>query len=122
MDSQLVQETKLLHERVCKGLGDPKRLLILYALHERPRYVSELAEELDMPQPTVSRHLKILRDCSLVTTTRDGATVYYAVADERVIQAVDLLRGILRDRILEQLHLIERAPAGQEADERTPRN
>ena len=87
-------------------MADPKRIIILYALHEKPRYVSELADELEMPQPTVSRHLKILRDCSLVKTNREGAAVYYAINDERIIQALDLMRGMLRDRVMQQARLV----------------
>jgi ArsR family transcriptional regulator len=107
MDAQLVKEIALLYEQVCHALGDPKRLMILYALGKQPRYVSELAAELDLPQPTVSRHLKILRERSLVETTRDGNTVYYALADDRLIQALDLLRGVLRERVLKQAQLVE---------------
>ncbi|RLC82555.1 MAG: transcriptional regulator, partial [Chloroflexi bacterium] len=51
---QLEQEIKLLHAHVCEGLGDPKRVLILYLLATRPRNVTELAEALDIPQPTAS--------------------------------------------------------------------
>ncbi len=106
MDPQLVQEVELLYSQVCHAVGDPKRLMILYALAGgQPCYVSELAEELGMPQPTVSRHLKILRDRCLVTATRDGATVYYTLKDERIIQALDLLRAMLRDRLAEQARL-----------------
>ena len=101
MDQQLVNEIELLYERVCKALGDPKRVMILYALAERPMYVSELAEELHIPQPTISRHLKILSDRCLVMAARNGTAVYYTVKDERVLQALDLLRAVLRDRILE---------------------
>ncbi len=107
MDKQLVKEIELLHEQVCLALGDPTRLLILYALSKQPRYVSELAAELDIPQPTVSRHLKILRERALVETTRDGSAVYYALTDDRIIQSLDLLRGLLRDRVLKQAHLVE---------------
>ena len=56
-----LDELNLLHAHVCQALEDPKRLLILYAIHEKPRRVSILAEDLGMPQPTVSRHLSILR-------------------------------------------------------------
>lgn len=107
MDQQLVQELELLYERVCQALGDTKRLMILYALAKQPRYVSELAEELDIPQPTVSRHLKVLRERDLVSTTREGAAVYYSLNDERIIQALDLMRAILRDRLVEQARLAE---------------
>jgi DNA-binding transcriptional ArsR family regulator len=107
MDAQLVQEIDLLHGEVCHALGDPKRLMILYAISSHPRYVSELAEELGVPQPTVSRHLKILRDRSLVKTTREGAAVYYSLVDERIIQALDLMRAMLRTRIQQQARLAE---------------
>jgi DNA-binding transcriptional ArsR family regulator len=107
MDAQLVNEIELLYEQVCHALSDPKRLIILYALSKQPRYVSELATELDIPQPTVSRHLKILRERSLVATTREGNAVYYSLTDDRLIDALDLLRGVLRDRVLRQAQLVE---------------
>lgn len=107
MDSELIREIELLNQRVCKGLGDPKRVMILYALAQRPRYVSELAAELDTPQPTISRHLKVLRDCGLVTTQREANAVYYAVADSRIIQALDLMRGMLRDRVMATARLFD---------------
>ncbi|HOU42618.1 MAG TPA: ArsR family transcriptional regulator, partial [Promineifilum sp.] len=46
MDQPSLDELNLLHASVCQALGDPKRLLILYALAERPRHVSALAADL----------------------------------------------------------------------------
>jgi DNA-binding transcriptional ArsR family regulator len=43
MEAQLVREIELLYSQICHSLGDPKRLMILYALGRPPRYVSELA-------------------------------------------------------------------------------
>lgn len=107
MDVQLAGEIELLHEQVCHALGDPVRLLILYALSQQERYVSELAVELNMPQPTISRHLKILRERALVKTTRVNNAVYYSLTDRRVIEALNLLRGILRDRVQNQARLTQ---------------
>jgi ArsR family transcriptional regulator len=107
MDTRLEQEVNLLHARVCSGLGDPTRILILYALADGPKYVGELAEELGSPQPTVSRHLKILRDRSLVTSERNGASVYYSLTDTRIIEALDLLREVLHTILEQQIELIE---------------
>jgi DNA-binding transcriptional ArsR family regulator len=114
MDEQLTLEIGLLHDSVCKGLSDPKRIMILYALNERPCYVSELAMDLKMPQPTVSRHLKVLRDCGLVTPTREASTVYYAITDERIIQALDLMRELLRDRVMKHARLVTADPSTNE--------
>lgn len=95
IDSKLEQEVNLLHERICSGFADPKRVLILYALAEGPLCVNDLAELLDVPQPTASRHLRILRDRGLVNNERQGTSVYYTLADQRLVEALDLLRGVL---------------------------
>jgi DNA-binding transcriptional ArsR family regulator len=107
MDERLEQEVNLLHAHICQALADPKRILILYALAEKRRYVSELADYLDIPQPTVSRHLKVLRERSLVTTEREGAAVYYSLPDKRVVRALDLLRAVLADNLTQQAELAQ---------------
>jgi DNA-binding transcriptional ArsR family regulator len=107
MEERLKNEVNLLHAHVCQALADPKRILILYALADKPRYVSELAEYLDIPQPTVSRHLKVLRERSLVVTERDGAAVFYSLADNRVLEALDLLRAVLVNTLTEQAQLVQ---------------
>jgi len=103
---QLEQEIKLLHAHVCEGLGDPKRVLILYLLATRPRNVTELAEALDIPQPTASHHLKVIRDRGLVLAERDGTAVYYSLADHRVIEALDILREMLADLLAQRASLM----------------
>ncbi|MGZ8822319.1 MAG: ArsR/SmtB family transcription factor [Aeromicrobium sp.] len=95
MDERLEQEVNLLHANICQALADPKRILILYSLREGPMTVSELTEQLDVPQPTVSRHLKVLRERRLVVTERKGTSVLYSLADDRVIDALDTMRAVL---------------------------
>jgi DNA-binding transcriptional ArsR family regulator len=100
------EEVHQLHSRLCAGLADPKRILILYALAGGPRNVSELAEALGLPQPTLSRHLKLLRERNLVLSQRDGQAVYYRLADRRIIQALDILRTVLADMLESQASLV----------------
>ena len=95
VDERLEQEVNLLHANICQALADPKRILILYALHEGPRTVTELTESLDVPQPTVSRHLKVLRERRLVVAERNGTSICYSLADARVIDALDTMRAVL---------------------------
>ena len=97
-----LSELRLLHANICKALGDPKRIQILYALDEEPRNVSVLAATLNIPQPTVSRHLAILRQSALVTTERNGQVVTYRLADSRIIEVLDSMRMILRDSLERQ--------------------
>jgi DNA-binding transcriptional ArsR family regulator len=101
----LKQEIHQLHSRLCAGLADPKRILLLYALADGPRNVSNLTETLALPQPTISRHLKLLRERGLVLAERDGQSVFYSLTDRRVIQALDLLRTVLADMLENQANL-----------------
>jgi len=102
VQTTLRREVYQLHAEICHALSDPNRILILYELREGPRNVGELAENLAISQPTVSRHLKVLRDRRMVKAERDGTNIYYTLADKRVIQALNLLRemlaGILEER------------------------
>ncbi len=101
-----LDELTLLHNHVCQALGDPRRIQILYALHERPRHVTALAEDLGIPQPTVSRHLRVLRQRALVTTERDGPAVVYELADGRMITVLDEMRQVLRDVLARQANML----------------
>ena len=97
MDAHLEREVHELHAGLCSALADPKRLMILYSLSESPRSVNDLSERLDLPQPTTSRHLKILREHGLVTPERAGSSIIYSLTDTRLIEALDMLRAVMRD-------------------------
>lgn len=102
----LKQEISQLEANLCSAFADPTRILIIYALNERSRNVTELTNELGAAQPTVSRHLKVLRDRGLVRTMRQGVTVTYELADSRLIEALDILRAMLRDTITAKADLV----------------
>jgi ArsR family transcriptional regulator len=103
----LAQEVSRLEADLCFALSDPTRILILYALDERPQNVNEITAALTLSQPTTSRHLKILRDRGLVTANRLGTTITYHLVDRRLIQALDLLRSVLRDSLVRRASLVE---------------
>lgn len=88
-----------LHARFCRALGDANRLLIIVALHERPRTVNELAREIGASQPLTSRHLGVLRDKGLVIAERDGAFVRYHLADRRIFTAIETLLDVLATQL-----------------------
>lgn len=102
MDESIKIEATLLHDNICQALADPKRIVILYLLADGPHNVTEIAEALDLPQSTVSRHLKILRERSLVHTERDAQQHIYSLADTRIIQALDLMRATVMSILREQ--------------------
>ncbi len=67
--------------RVLKALGDPNRMRILKMLQHREMCVCELTEALQITQPSVSRHLKILEDADLVLSRREGLWINYWLND-----------------------------------------
>jgi len=99
-------EVSELEAHLCNAFVDPTRILILYALHERPHNVTELTRRLDATQPKISRHLKVLRDLGLVRSTRQGVTITYELADYRLIEALNLLRNVLKDNLTGRVKLI----------------
>jgi DNA-binding transcriptional ArsR family regulator len=103
----LAKEATFLHAEMCSALADSSRIMILYALSEKEMNVSDLAVSIGVTQPTASRHLKILRERGLVRTLRQGASVLYFITDNRLIAALDLLRGVLHDRIQHRANLLE---------------
>jgi DNA-binding transcriptional ArsR family regulator len=108
----LKEEVVRLHAQLCSGLADPMRLLLIYALAENPKNVGELSKALDLPQPTVSRHLKILRDRNIVKATREGQAVYYSLTDRRILQALDLLRAMMADSLKDRAALVAESIEG----------
>lgn len=66
-------------DRLFAALANPTRRDVLDLLLDGPRPVQEIAERFQMARPSVSEHLRVLRDAGLVTETRQGRQRYYAV-------------------------------------------
>ena len=108
----LKEEIHQLHAQLCNGLADPIRILILYSLSDGAQHVNEPTEKVNAPQPTISRHLKILRERGLVRSERDGQYIHYSLADERVIDALDLLRAVMADNFKKRGQLADAVARG----------
>ena len=77
-----------------RALGDPKRLCVLETLAGGERSVSELSREVGCQVPNMSQHLAVLRSAGLVEARRNGNTVYYRLADARVLEAYRLIQTL----------------------------
>ncbi len=69
-------------------LADPTRVRLLWALTGGELSVTELAERVNKPAPSVSQHLAKLRMARLVRTRREGTTIFYSLENEHVSQLV----------------------------------
>lgn len=72
-----------------KALADPTRLRILQLLGEREMCVCELEEFLNMSQPAVSHHLRLLKKAGLVDDRREGKWIYYSLNGHNLLAAED---------------------------------
>jgi DNA-binding transcriptional ArsR family regulator len=118
IDSLLRRELDELVASMCKALNDPKRLLLLYALRYGRYTVSELCEIIEAPQSNTSQHLAVLRDRGLVEAERQGNNVMYSLRHPKVIEAIDILRGVMSDELERQTSL--RAPVVRSATPKRP--
>lgn len=77
-----------------KSLASPVRLRILCMITGHEASVGELAEALGVRQSVASQHLALLRKDGLVKTRREGQTIWYALADDRVVTVMEALQSI----------------------------
>jgi ArsR family transcriptional regulator len=106
VDDALRQELDQLVANMCRGLNDPKRLMVLYALSNEPLTVSELGSILGTPQSNTSQHLAVLRSAGMVETERRGNHVVYSLRHPKVVEAIDLLRSAMADELAQRRDLL----------------
>lgn len=84
-------------------IAEPTRLRILNCLAAAPLFVSDLQEVLELPQPTVSRHLKVLRSADIVRDTAIAQFVLYRLrrgSDPKGRLLTAILDGVAHDEVM----------------------
>lgn len=93
-------EEMCLLARFFNGFANSTRLSILLLLARRGETkVGDLVNELGAPQPRISDHLRCLSWCGYVQVRREGRNAYYSIADDRVLQILNLGEALLRDNL-----------------------
>lgn len=81
---------------IAKALADPKRLCVVERLSDGERSVSDLSRDVGCQVPNMSQHLAVLRSAGIVSTRREGSTIFYRLADPQVLEAYRLLQQVAR--------------------------
>jgi len=101
--------------QIFHALSTSDRLEILEFLRDGEKCVCEIVPHLNLIQPVVSRHLKILRDAGIIRCRKDGTKRMYSIVDARVYKAVDALTpdfiSTLQKEVMEQMCC---SPSGEE--------
>nr|WP_232056497.1 metalloregulator ArsR/SmtB family transcription factor [Pseudoalteromonas sp. A25] len=84
MDFEAMAHNAEQAEALLKMMANKNRLMILCSLLEQEMSVSALNDAVPLAQSALSQHLASLRKANIVTTRRDGQTIYYRVIDKKV--------------------------------------
>lgn len=80
--------------RLLRSLGNPHRLLVLCMLSAGEMSVGALNDALALSQSALSQHLAVLREEGLVSTRREGQTIFYSMPEGPALQVLSVLNGI----------------------------
>lgn len=93
---------------LCSVFSNPKRLRILDVLEDGEEHtVSAIQEATGIPQSTVSRHLKLMRDRGAVRRRADGTYNYYVLTDDRIADGMNTMRDVLVDQLDREHELVD---------------
>ncbi len=79
-------------------LADVNRLRIIFCLEKDERSVNEVVRALKLSQPLVSHHLKVLKQISIVRTTRKGPFVLYRLTDNRITSSINRFLSVFEEK------------------------
>ena len=94
-----MKELYKLHAEMCKVFSNPARLEILNLLGDKEMSVTELIAKTALSQANVSQHLSIMKSKGSVIFDRKGKNTYYGLANPKIIDAFDIIREILSERL-----------------------
>ena len=95
-----------LHAEICSTMANPIRLEIINLLRDGEKSVGSLAELAGTSQANMSQHLTVLRTRAIVEARRAGVSVYYRLANPKMLKAFDILREILFEQLESERELI----------------
>ena len=88
-----------IHAEMCKVFSNPIRLEILNLLRDKELSVTELIEKTKLSQANISQHLSIMKSKGVVASNRKGKKIYYKLTNPKIIEAFDMIRQILIERL-----------------------
>ena len=91
LDVELLRQSANAACRLMKALSNPDRLLLLCQLSQGEKNVGELEALVGIAQPTLSQQLSVLREEGLVSTRRDGKSIYYCINSSQAMAVMGVL-------------------------------
>jgi ArsR family transcriptional regulator len=98
-----VEKPNRLKATVFHALSDPVRLEILEFLRDGEKCVCDIIPQLNLIQPVVSRHLRILKDSGIVKDRKDGNKRLYSITDSRIYKIMDIITPELSETLTKEI-------------------
>jgi DNA-binding transcriptional ArsR family regulator len=99
-EGELPEEDITLTADALKAMGHPLRWKILCTLGDKEMSVGEIVEKIGTSQSNVSQHLDQLRNKNIVRSRRDANRIYYSVSNEKLLDLIGTMRGVLCEATL----------------------
>ena len=94
-----MNELNNMHAEMCKVFTNPTRIEILNLLRNKEMSVTELIRKTKLSQANISQHLSIMKNKGIVTSRRDGKSVFYRLTNPKIIKAFDIIREVISERL-----------------------
>lgn len=95
------------HADMCKVFSHPKRLELINMLREGEVSAGELGQRLGISPANLSQHLTMMKERRILVSRKEGNAVYYRVSSPRLLEAFDILRGILLEQLRRDADLVQ---------------
>lgn len=90
MDAELLKWAES-RATLFRTFNNASRILIMYSLRDSEMSVSDIAAAIEATVQNTSQHLQVMKDRGILTSRREGQTIYYRVVDRSLLQQCDLI-------------------------------
>jgi len=102
-----------LQSDICLALANPKRLQILNLLKNGEMSAGEMVRLMKIPKANLSQHLSVLKQKGIVSSRREGTSIYYSITHPKITDACSIMRSVLMESLKEQEHLAKQVRIAQ---------
>jgi ArsR family transcriptional regulator len=96
-----------LQAEICIALANPKRLQILNLLKNGEMSAGEMVKAMQIPKANLSQHLSILKQKGILSSRREGTSIYYKITNPKITDACSIMRSVLMDSLEKQENIAQ---------------
>lgn len=107
VDEKAIEDTTFyeLQSEICLALANPKRLQILNLLKNGEMSAGEMVKAMKIPKANLSQHLSVLKQRGIVSSRREGTSIYYSITHPKITDACSIMRSVLMESLEEKENL-----------------